>query len=225
MTRRALLATAPLLLLPREPELRLEGVVLYVFLECPELILRVERVVSRDGPVTLLTPPRAKRIRIDDAWELQEGQWVAVTGADLGRGKPLAATRFERKSPPLSPDDETELPVEGAASAAPSVRLDDGTRLEGRRLLTVTATAYGPGENGAWGDRTKLETSVGRGTVAVDPRVIPLRSRLWVEGYGFCVALDTGGAIKGLRIDLGCDSDEEAALFGRQRRRVLVLGT
>lgn len=38
---------------------------------------------------------------------------------------------------------------------------------------------------------------MGYGTVAVDPKVIPLRSRLWVEGYGFCIALDVGSAIKG----------------------------
>lgn len=224
MTRRSLL-TAPLLLFPREPEIRLEGVVLYVFLECPELILRVERVIGADSRVTILAPPRAKRIRLDEAWELQEGQRIAVTGVDLGRGKPLAGTRFERQSPTENPEDNTELPTEAPSSNLPAVRLDDGTRVEGRRLVTLTATAYGPGENGPWGDRTRLETTVGRGTVAVDPRVIPLRSRLWVEGYGFCVALDIGGAIKGHRIDLGFDSDEEAALFGRQRRRVLVLGT
>ena len=91
-------------------------------------------------------------------------------------------------------------------------------------MLTLTATGYGPGENGKWGDKTKLETFVGYGTVAVDPRVIPLRTRLWVEDYGFCIALDTGGAIKGLRIDLGHDTDEAAALMGRVRRKVLVLG-
>ena len=69
--------------------------------------------------------------------------------------------------------------------------------VEGKRWLTLEATGYGPGENGRWGDRTKVGTKVGLGTVAVDPRVIPLGSRLWVEGYGFCVALDVGSAIKG----------------------------
>ncbi len=112
--------------------------------------------------------------------------------------------------------------VDGTAPKA-FVLLPDGTRVEGTRLMTLEATGYGPGENGPWGDRTALGTKVGYGTVAVDPKVIPLRKHLWVEGYGFCIALDTGGAIKGMKIDLAHDSDAEAALEGRTKRRVLVL--
>lgn len=89
--------------------------------------------------------------------------------------------------------------------------------------MTLEATGYGPGENGPWGDRTALGTKVGYGTVAVDPKVIPLRKHLWVEGYGFCIALDTGGAIKGPKIDWGHNTDAEAATEGRTKRRVLIL--
>jgi 3D (Asp-Asp-Asp) domain-containing protein len=45
------------------------------------------------------------------------------------------------------------------------------------------------------------------GIVAVDPRVIDLRSNVYVPGYGVGIAGDTGGAIKGRRIDLGYDDD------------------
>ena len=38
--------------------------------------------------------------------------------------------------------------------------------------------------------------------IAVDPSVIPLGSKVWVEGYGYAIAGDTGGAIKGMKIDL-----------------------
>jgi 3D (Asp-Asp-Asp) domain-containing protein len=89
--------------------------------------------------------------------------------------------------------------------------------------MTLEATGYGPADNGPWGDRTALGTKVGYATVAVDPKVIPLRTRLWVEGYGFCVALDTGGAIKGNRIDLGHDNQSDAIRVGRKKLRVLVL--
>src|SRR3990167_3865473 len=41
--------------------------------------------------------------------------------------------------------------------------------------------------------------------VAVDPKVIPLRTRLYIPGYGFAIAGDTGGSIKGDKIDLGFD--------------------
>ncbi|MES2459770.1 MAG: 3D domain-containing protein [Armatimonadota bacterium] len=113
--------------------------------------------------------------------------------------------------------------AEQTADRSAFVLLPDGTRVEGTLLMTMEATGYGPGENGPWGDRTALGTKVGYGTVAVDPSVIPLRTHLWVEGYGFCIALDKGSAIKGMKIDLGHDSDAEAATVGREKRRVLVL--
>jgi resuscitation-promoting factor RpfB len=59
--------------------------------------------------------------------------------------------------------------------------------------------------------------------VAVDPRVIPLGSRLYIDGYGFAVAVDTGSAIKGNRIDLLLPSHEAARRFGRRSLRVYLL--
>jgi 3D (Asp-Asp-Asp) domain-containing protein len=92
-----------------------------------------------------------------------------------------------------------------------------------RRILNMVATGYGPHENGRWGNRTAMGTRVGYGTVAVDPRVIPLGTRLYVEGYGYAVARDTGRLIKGRRIDLGFGSTSEARRVGRRPVRVLVL--
>jgi 3D (Asp-Asp-Asp) domain-containing protein len=59
--------------------------------------------------------------------------------------------------------------------------------------------------------------------VAVDPRVIRLGSRLFIEGYGAAIAADTGGAIRGNRIDLCMDSLRSAINFGRQPVKVYVL--
>ena len=106
--------------------------------------------------------------------------------------------------------------------ASQEIKLPDGNVVRGKNLV-LEATGYGPGENGPWGDRTALGTKVGYGTVAVDPKVIPLRSRLWVEGYGFCVALDTGSAIKGMKIDLGYNDDVTANQYGRKKIKVIVL--
>ena len=50
----------------------------------------------------------------------------------------------------------------------------------------------------------------GLSTVAVDPRVIPLGSKVWVKGYGYAIAADTGGAIKGNIIDVYVNSEAEA---------------
>jgi len=82
----------------------------------------------------------------------------------------------------------------------------------------MEATAYTWTEN-----RTATGTWPSRGTVAVDPRVIPLGSELYVEGYGPAVAADTGGDIKGQRIDLYMESYEEAIQFGRRQVLVEVL--
>lgn len=231
MTRRELLLASAASLLPlpafaREKTVRLEGTVLYSYSECSDLILRVTQVTLEDGVPVVLDPPRAKRIVLTDLNNppvLDEGDPLCVVGTDQGRGKALRAQRWEQVANPSIELSEVAT-VEKPEPISAMVTLEDGTRVEGKRLLTLTATGYGPGENGEWGDQTKLETMVGYGTVAVDPRVIPLRTRLWVEGYGFCIALDVGGAIKGMRIDLGHDTDEAAALVGRSKRKVLVLG-
>ncbi|WP_432352315.1 3D domain-containing protein [Sporosarcina sp. A2] len=59
--------------------------------------------------------------------------------------------------------------------------------------------------------------------IAVDPLVIPLGSKVHVEGYGYAVAGDIGGAIKGNRIDVFMASHSDALQWGRKAVRVKVL--
>lgn len=61
------------------------------------------------------------------------------------------------------------------------------------------------------------------GVVSVDTNVIPFHTRLYIEGYGFAVAGDRGGAIRGDKIDLFFDTREETMDFGRQKLRVWIL--
>ena len=61
------------------------------------------------------------------------------------------------------------------------------------------------------------------GVIAVDPRVIPLGTKVYVEGYGYAVARDTGGAIKGNRIDVHMRSISAARQFGRQSVKVTII--
>lgn len=95
----------------------------------------------------------------------------------------------------------------------------------GRRVLDMIATGYGPGArcNGRWANRTASGMRPGYGVVAVDPRLIRLGTRLYIEGYGNAIAGDTGGAIKGARIDLGYNTYREAVRVGRKRVKVLIL--
>ena len=86
----------------------------------------------------------------------------------------------------------------------------------------MVATGYSPYEGSAAG-LCANGMHAGYGVVAVDPRVIRLGSKLYIEGYGYAVAGDTGGAIKGHRIDLGHTTYSEANSVGRRRVTVWVL--
>ena len=96
-------------------------------------------------------------------------------------------------------------------------------------VLHVRATAYAPGphDNGQWGDKTFMGTTVRPGIIAVDPNVIPLGSRVYLEypdGTGhYAVAEDTGGAIKGNRIDIAMSSVAKAYDFGIKNVKVYVV--
>jgi 3D (Asp-Asp-Asp) domain-containing protein len=94
------------------------------------------------------------------------------------------------------------------------------------KSLTITATAYDPGPEANGHDNVGITRSGERarfGIAAVDPKVIPLKSLLYVEGYGPALAADVGGDIKGRRIDLCFNSTSEADAFGRKKTRVYLL--
>ena len=59
--------------------------------------------------------------------------------------------------------------------------------------------------------------------IAVDPSVIPLGSKVWVEGYGEAIAADTGGAIKGNRIDLFIADENKANQWGHRTVTIKIL--
>ncbi|MGP4042529.1 ubiquitin-like domain-containing protein [Gracilibacillus sp. D59] len=61
------------------------------------------------------------------------------------------------------------------------------------------------------------------GVVAVDPSVIPLGTKVWVEGYGYAIARDTGGNIKGNKIDLHMPTKQQAASYGMKTVQVKIV--
>lgn len=93
------------------------------------------------------------------------------------------------------------------------------------KTLDMVATAYAPGslDNGKWGNLNYMGGLVTHGVVAVDPAVIPMGTRLWVQGYGEALAADQGSAIKGNRIDLAFDDRQTALDYGIQNIKVYVL--
>ncbi|MDK2820661.1 MAG: hypothetical protein PWP31_626 [Clostridia bacterium] len=99
------------------------------------------------------------------------------------------------------------------SSSYPNARARAGTVVE------MIATAYTH-----TGNRTATGIWPYRGVVAVDPKVIPLGTKLYVEGYGYAVAQDTGGLIKGNRIDVFMDTRTEAINWGRRKVSVRIIG-
>ena len=95
------------------------------------------------------------------------------------------------------------------------------------KVLTMEATAYGPdcaGCSGVSATGMNLKSSPTPKVIAVDPSVIPLGSRVWVEGYGEAIAGDTGGAINGNKIDVLFPTEAEAASnWGRRTVQVKIL--
>ena len=85
------------------------------------------------------------------------------------------------------------------------------------RKITVRAMAY------CLRGYTARGTYVQHGTIAVDPRVIPLGSQVFIPGYGWARALDTGGAIQGNTIDLWFPSASQCYQWGSRTVTITVM--
>jgi 3D (Asp-Asp-Asp) domain-containing protein len=118
------------------------------------------------------------------------------------------------------------------ATQQPAAKETETSAPSSSRELRVVATAYtaDPLENGyKAGDQVKsalghnLTANPNMKLIAVDPSVIPLGSKVWVEGYGVAIAGDTGGAIKGNKIDVLMPDKGTSSSWGRKTVTVKVL--
>lgn len=99
-----------------------------------------------------------------------------------------------------------------------TIKISSRSMQSPRRMLQMEATAYTHTGNVTF---TGVYPRIG--TIAVDPKVIPLGTRLWIEGYGYGIAQDTGGLIKGNIIDLFMDTEAECFRWGRRQVKVYIL--
>ncbi len=99
-----------------------------------------------------------------------------------------------------------------------------GTETGTEYYVTATAyTAYCNGCSGRTATGLNIRANPNMKIIAVDPRVIPLGTKVYVEGYGYAVAADTGGGIKGYIVDLLMPSKEEAYRWGRKKVKIKIL--
>lgn len=94
------------------------------------------------------------------------------------------------------------------------------------KTLTVNASAFTANCKGCSGityTGINLKKNPNAKVISVDPKVIPLGSKVYVEGYGYAVAADKGSAIKGKRIDVFMNSYNKAIQWGRRTVKVQIL--
>lgn len=140
-----------------------------------------------------------------------------------------AVTNLNYMIPQLNSNHAVSLAQEGLESANNRIATIESSNLEknvssamltsasGTYLSTFSmiATAYTGGSFTAMGLKPTRDPN-GLSTISVDPSVIPLGSKVYVEGYGYAIASDTGGAIKGNKIDLYMNSLQDCYAFGRR---------
>ncbi|MFC5603615.1 ubiquitin-like domain-containing protein [Sporosarcina koreensis] len=122
----------------------------------------------------------------------------------------------------------SKVVVASASIKKPNVAVSRGSSAapSGGKEFYVTATAYTAHCNGCTGKTATgidLRANPDLKVIAVDPSVIPLGSKVWVEGYGYAIAGDTGGAIKGKKIDLHVPTKAAAYNFGRRTVKIKVI--
>lgn len=108
-----------------------------------------------------------------------------------------------------------EIVLKGTYKAKSVTDVFTGESYTYTKVYEMEATAYTISDDG-WSNRTASGMTTFVGMVAVDPDVIPLGTKLYVEGYGIAIAGDTGGAIQGNIIDLFFNSNSECYEFGRK---------
>lgn len=110
---------------------------------------------------------------------------------------------------------EQNLAMTGIADSDVWDRLDSAPGFTGdyKRVYHMKATAYTPWDGDGRG-RTAMGGYSGKGHAAVDPNIIPLGSEVYIEGYGYAICDDIGGAIYGNIIDVGVDNYDQAVKWG-----------
>ncbi|MFI2132988.1 LysM peptidoglycan-binding domain-containing protein [Lysinibacillus fusiformis] len=136
---------------------------------------------------------------------------------------PSTSTTASKDSAPeaTAPSTSTTASKENAPEANAS-----STNKTASKEIIVEASAYTASCEGCSGITStgmNLKTNPNAKVISVDPAVIPLGSKVYVEGYGEAIAGDTGGAIKGKRIDVFFPSQQDAINFGVKQLKVTIL--
>lgn len=113
-----------------------------------------------------------------------------------------------------------------SASQPNTTIADSGPTASAVKEMTVSSTAYTAscaGCSGVTSTGIDLKANPNQKVISVDPSIIPLGKHVWVEGYGEAIAGDTGGSIKGNKIDIYMPSKEDAINWGKKTVKIKIL--
>src|SRR5690606_38575897 len=147
--------------------------------------------------------------------------------ASVSRGADTKASETKKAAAPAAKKEAApSKPAAAAPKTTKTAAPAQSSEPSSSREFYVSATAYTAFCNGCSGITAtgiNLKANPDLKVIAVDPSVIPLGSKVWVEGYGHAIAGDTGGAIKGNKIDIFMSDRSAALAFGRKQVKIKIL--
>ncbi len=152
----------------------------------------------------------------DTLYKISKSQKVSVSNLKIWNGL---------KSDLIYPKQKLKLNKTKAKTVAKKTpsRSTSGSVAKEFTVSSTAYTAYCKGCSGITRTGLNLKKNPGLKVIAVDPKVIPLGTKVHVEGYGYAVAGDTGGAIKGKKIDVFIPTQSKALKWGRKNVKIKIL--
>ena len=190
----------------------------------PSQVLKVEDAVKIHTVVkgdTLFDIAETNNLSVDQLKKSNNlSSDIIVPGDELVLSGTKVASAHKASQP--APKAQTKQAAAAKASAPAKAAPASSTVKE----MTVTATAYTASCEGCSGvtkTGIDLNKNPNQKVIAVDPSLIPLGSRVWVEGYGEAIAGDIGSAIKGKIIDVYMADEQDALNWGRKSVTIKIL--
>jgi resuscitation-promoting factor RpfB len=213
------ISVSPALDAPLERDMLISALDVFVRLEQETETLPVETVTREDRSL-----PTGSRVVVSEG---EPGRLLRVYRTLVANGiegrRVLTAEEIVAEQSPrvVAVGTAAKTPVATGRTAASARPAAAKPPADGERRIVV-ATGYSAQQSGL-SSRTATGTRAVRGAIAVDPSVIPLGTRMYVPGYGYGVASDTGSAVRGSHIDLCFDTVAEAIAWGRRTVTIVVL--
>lgn len=199
----------------------------------PKQILEIEKeityVVEKGDSLSSIAKQYEVEVENIKEWNNLEtnliiiGEELTIKDFNLNKNNNIEENNNNREA---AKEEETPVATEPAVKSAPQKEEKSSTKNEANTSIKVEATAYTAkcdGCSGITATGVNLLDNPNMKVIAVDPSVIPLGTRVHVEGYGEAVAADTGGAIKGNKIDIHVPTKQEAYNWGRKTVEVTIL--